>query len=319
MNDISTCRHSCTTYDVAEPKACYKNLLCAKQKRCEGRLFDCQFYHADAWVCMSSNPQRRYDWIEYEDGRVLGTKDQCVNKIKVDSWWRWVFYHCSYCLCKCDAPGSGSDRYWSLKEATANVQKNFLVTGVRFVKIGRVIHPEIEQARALPEGNKNYNLEVRNMNLNCHNSFDSFLGSVDEQSRVWLKSQEVKILDDKTVDTRNPDIMTMNYEQRAIDLDQLKAPSGHVVTGIKLRNLGGHLNLEIRVTPIKFKEGQLLADQSVWIGNDNTPATANKRIQIRVISPDIPTKFKGFSVIDSTTNQFIQFDTTSAKKDVRII
>ncbi len=31
---------------------------------------------------------------------------------KVDSWWRWLFWHCSYCMCKCDAPGPNSDRYW---------------------------------------------------------------------------------------------------------------------------------------------------------------------------------------------------------------
>ena len=34
-----------------------------------------------------------------------------VDKIKVDSWWRWLFFHCSYCLCKCDAPGPTSDRF----------------------------------------------------------------------------------------------------------------------------------------------------------------------------------------------------------------
>ena len=118
MNDQKTCRHNCKTYDVAEPKNCYKNLHCAKQDGCKtptskgsiatffqlnrlfgyklrrgiwiqslfnftiglrpGRLFDCQFYHADAWVCMSQEQsKRKYDWIEYEDGKILGKKDQC--------------------------------------------------------------------------------------------------------------------------------------------------------------------------------------------------------------------------------------------------
>ena len=45
----------------------------------------------------------------------------------------------------------------------------------------------------------------------------------------------------------NSDYMTMSYEQRALDLDILQAPPGHVVTGVKFRNLAGHLNLEIRV------------------------------------------------------------------------
>ena len=47
-----------------------------------GRLFDCQFYHADAWVCMSQEQSRRkYDWVEYEDGRILGKKDQCESEL----------------------------------------------------------------------------------------------------------------------------------------------------------------------------------------------------------------------------------------------
>ena len=36
-----------------------------------------QFYDADAWVCMSEEPGRRYDWIEYEDATILGKKGQC--------------------------------------------------------------------------------------------------------------------------------------------------------------------------------------------------------------------------------------------------
>ena len=79
MNDIGTCRESCPAYEITEPKGCFQNLFCAKQQRCTGRLFDCQFYHADAWVCMSQDPKRKYDWIEYEDGRILGHKQQCAS------------------------------------------------------------------------------------------------------------------------------------------------------------------------------------------------------------------------------------------------
>ena len=96
------------------------------------------------------------------------------------------------------------------------------MTGVRFKKIGRVIHLEVEQARALAEG------------------------SVDEVSRVWLEAKEINVSDDSAA--KNTDYMAMSYEQRAVDLDRLEAPPGHVVTGVKFRNLGGHLNLEIRVS-----------------------------------------------------------------------
>ena len=85
---------------------------------------------------MSNKPGRRYDWVEYEDNTILGNKPsngQCISKknvdiskildtiifllfphadkIKVDSWWRWLVWHCSYCVCKCDSgPGPNTDR-----------------------------------------------------------------------------------------------------------------------------------------------------------------------------------------------------------------
>jgi len=52
------------------------------------------------------------------------------------------------------------------------------------------------------------------------------------------------------------------------------------------------------------------------IGNDNTPATPSQRIQLYLDDPDIPTNSIKKSNIDSTHNQYIMFDATSANKDV---
>ena len=54
----------------------------------------------------------------------------------------------------------------------------------------------------------------------------------------------------------------------------------------------------------------------MWIGNDNTPASARKRQPFFLLAPDVPTRFKGLSIIDTTTNQYLAFDTTSPEKDV---
>ena len=51
--------------------------------------------------------------------------------------------------------------------------------------------------------------------------------------------------------------MMMTYEQRSLDTDLLEAPLGHVVTGVKLRNIGGHVNLEVQVNSI-YKKSQRL-------------------------------------------------------------
>jgi hypothetical protein len=60
---------------------CFKDKFCSQQPRCDnGRLYDCSFYDADAWVCMSEKSNRRYDWIEYEDGTILGLKGHCTSE-----------------------------------------------------------------------------------------------------------------------------------------------------------------------------------------------------------------------------------------------
>lgn len=79
MNSRGSCSDNCAAYQVAEPLGCYKDMFCAKQSPCQGRLFDCQFFHADAWVCLSQDRQRKYDWIEYENGIQLGRQDQCIS------------------------------------------------------------------------------------------------------------------------------------------------------------------------------------------------------------------------------------------------
>ena len=117
-----------------------------------------------------------------------------TDNIKVDSWWRWLIYHCSYCLCKCDQSGPDSDRYWSLKAATADITQNKVVTGVRFVKKDRIIHLEIQQAVAVAEG------------------------GVQDDTREW---KEAESLDVETAKP-NEDIMVMSYEQRAFDTDRLQ-------------------------------------------------------------------------------------------------
>ena len=111
-------------------------------------------------------------------------------------------------------------------------------------------------------------------------------GGIDETTKVWLEPNPVS---DSNL-TASQQVYTMSYEQRALDLDTLSAPEGHVLTGLRFRNIGGHINLEIQVTPIQFGRGQLVADRSTWIANDNTPASNRPRQLLPIISPDIPTR-----------------------------
>ena len=74
--------------------------------------------------------------------------------------------------------------------------------------------------------------------------------------------------------------------------------------------------MEVRVTPIRFANGKLITQRTIWIGNDNTPVTLKHRTRLDINSPDVPTKSLAKSKIDSSNNQYIQFGATSAYKDV---
>ena len=57
---------------------------------------------------------------------------------------------------------------------------------------------------------------------------------------------------------------------------------GHVITGLRFRTLGAHLNLEARITPINFKSGKLSANLSTWIGSDQTQVSEEVSTKVKL-------------------------------------
>ncbi|XP_059475453.1 uncharacterized protein LOC132196671 [Neocloeon triangulifer] len=289
LNSKASCGENCAYYTYAKVHGCYHNQYCSKQRKCNGRVFSCQYIDADSWVCPSDQPNRRYDYIEYENGRVLGRPGFCTRgTTKVDSWWRWLFWHCSYCFCTCDDDGPNSDRYFSLRSALSNYTAGYAVVGMRFVKLNRVIHLQVQQAKVTPRG------------------------GVDVASAEWVAVEAF----DVAATAPGRDYHKMDYEQRAIDLDDLVAPPGYVLTGIRFRRIGTHLNAEILASPMDMEAGTLNADASLWIGNDNTDASIdNPRTGVPLVTPDIPTRTSLPSETDSSSDQFVTFTHSDMSKD----
>ena len=136
---------------------------------------------------MAEEEGRRYDWVEYENGIMLGNKVEPKDWFSVNFlflfWFlptrarartrsRWTpggggssgtAATASASVTRSPTTATGSDkrsrqrqltltlRFWSLLPATADTANNKVVTGVRFTKIGKVIYPQIEQATALEE------------------------------------------------------------------------------------------------------------------------------------------------------------------------
>ncbi|XP_057325997.1 uncharacterized protein LOC130668027 isoform X2 [Microplitis mediator] len=296
LNPTATCRENCAYYSYSNVQGCNYNLFCSQQRKCNGKVLHCQYFDSDMWICPSNkNSNRRYEYIEYENGRVLGKKGSCKNPItKVDSWWRWLFWHCSYCMCFCDDHNRDSDRYFNLRDVTSDVTNNKVITGFRFIKYEQIIHIQIHEGTLAERG------------------------KILENSGSWKPFDNYTILDRGVVN--GEDYHTLSWEKRAIDLDDLTAPVEHVLTGVRFRMVGAHLNFEIRITPFNYTSGLLIKplEKSIWISNDNTDvafSNSEKRKELVISKPDIPTRIKQQSSPDSESNQFLNFGPTDLDKD----
>ncbi|XP_058794289.1 uncharacterized protein LOC131665995 isoform X2 [Phymastichus coffea] len=302
MNPQSTCKENCVYYSYSKVYGCYQNQFCATQKRCNGKLINCQYVDSDMWVCPSEKSStRRYEYIEYENGQMYGQKGTCSRgTTKVDSWWRWLFWHCSYCMCFCDDHNSSSDRYFNLRDVISDIDNNKVVTGVQMKKENQIIHIQIQEGTLLPRG------------------------AIDAQSVSWKKIDNYTIIDPEV--RAGIDYHTIMWEKRAVDLDDLDAPQDHLLTGLRFRVIGAHLNLEIRMTPFNFTSGTLFKEMSVWHSYDTTDASelydldgetyvAKKRTEVKLNKPDVSTRSQVQSIPDSHTNQYIQFGPTDLEKD----
>uniref|UniRef100_A0A182MT46 Uncharacterized protein n=1 Tax=Anopheles culicifacies TaxID=139723 RepID=A0A182MT46_9DIPT len=288
MNTDETCRETCSHYQYGHQQhRCYKELYCSKQQKCAGRIYDCEYIDSDMWICPAApGSQRRYEYIEYENGEIRGRKQHCPRGTsKVDSWWRWLFWHCSYCFCLCDDAGRHSDRYVSLRESVSDITQNRVVTGLRFVKHAQMMHLIVQQGLLLPGG------------------------EIDNSTLEWVVAKPFSHTDKGVRDGR--DFHTLSYERRAVDLDDVLVHPGYVLTGVRFRTLGAHLNLEIRMTEMNFTSGTLVdPKQSIWIGNDETVRT-----EIPLRYKDVPTLAPGKSTPTSKSGQYLRLGPTGGRLD----
>ncbi|XP_022223780.2 uncharacterized protein LOC111075028 isoform X2 [Drosophila obscura] len=297
LNNEETCRETCSFYQSTRSEGCFKDLYCARQPKCSGRLYNCQFVDSDMWVCPSSkNSTRRYEYIEYENGRTLGKRSNCVRgTTKVDSWWRYLFWHCSYCFCMCDEQGLKSDRFFNLREAVSDVKRNRVVTGLRFVKKNRIFHLQIQEGELLPRG------------------------GINHTTLSWKPVENYNIFDRDV--KKGTDYHTLSYESRSIDLDDVNTDdNSFVVTGVRFRVVGAHLNLEACYSEFDFKTGQLQQPEvnSYWKSNDNTDVSGDsktRREKVSLSNADVSTRTITYSIPQSRHNQYIEFTNTDLDKD----
>lgn len=121
-----------------------------------------------------------------------------------------------------------------------------VVTGLRFKKVNRIIHLQIQEGDLLPRG------------------------YINASTVSWKPIANYSLLDRGIQNGK--DYHTMSWSNRSMDLDDLIVDAGSVVTGIRYRVIGSHMNFEIQATEMDFATGKLLDPElnSHWISNDNT-------------------------------------------------
>lgn len=289
LNKDSSCRENCAYYEYSKVYGCYKNQFCSQQRKCNGRILKCEYIDSDMWICPSiQGSDRRYEYIEYENNRLFGQKNTCKRETtKVDSWWRWLFWHCSYCFCYCDDNNVNSDRYFSLREVVSDVANNKVVTGIRFRKVKQIIHMQIQEGELMPRG------------------------YINKSSIRWKPIEEFSVLDNNV--KNGVDYHTLSWEKRGLDLDDLVLDDNLLLTGLKFRMIGSRLNLEARMTSFNFTTGKLIKplERSFWISHDRT-----NRTEVTFENPDIPTRLPLLALPDSKPFQYLNFAPSDQKSDV---
>lgn len=103
-------------------------------------------------------------------------------------------------------------------------------------------------------------------------------GKINASSLHWVP------VDNYTLNERgvrnNRDYYTLSYGARSIDLDDVHTEdNSFVVTGVRFRVVGAHLNLEARLSEFNFETGKLVnpEENSFWKSNDNTDVSGDKR------------------------------------------
>ncbi|XP_074093604.1 uncharacterized protein LOC141523924 [Cotesia typhae] len=303
--DLTTdesCSHNC---DLESIKPTINLDECADYR-------DCQYIEGSYEIC-EANPKssRLYQWVVYEKGVFYGdnSTDLCVNNI-VERYSKLSFTKfrwCDYCVCTCvKKPSKNRDviAAISFRDQVSDMRKNLVVVGIRFIKKDQMIHIQIKEGKIRPR---------RFIDHGAWKETEKFFYDYSKKTLFVINDDE----------TQSPLQLGIDYGlPEEIHFDDLVAPEGFVVTGVRFRFAGdslgfpkkinGSIQLQIRVTPFDYFTGKLKdITQTKWI----VPELKATRKELVLAEPDLPTK-SSTNKLDSKTDQFVKFKASDLKKDV---
>lgn len=81
LNRERTCTDTCQNYQFTEQFGCSEKSICNRQSKCQGKILSCTSLEDNMWICPGSKQtNRRYDFIVYDSGKVLGEAKPCPTR-----------------------------------------------------------------------------------------------------------------------------------------------------------------------------------------------------------------------------------------------
>lgn len=79
LNRERSCLNTCPNFQYVQSTfGCTEDSICNRQPKCQGKLVSCRSFNDDMWICPGGkNDLRRYEYITYDDGSVLGKAKPC--------------------------------------------------------------------------------------------------------------------------------------------------------------------------------------------------------------------------------------------------
>ncbi|XP_074097455.1 uncharacterized protein LOC141526368 [Cotesia typhae] len=272
---------------------------------------ECRYITKSFDICeLEKNESRNYQWFKDSNGVVYGPgqNESCPNTVKsVSSYYQAsTVYFCDYCVCICQRHPEDKPNVVtaiSFRDQVSNIKENKVVVGVRFIKKDNLMHVQIKEAK-LDSSLKNVEFSVWKELEDFH--YDEYL----DQYVVIVNSKKSSLA------------LGLDYgHPESINFDDLIAPTGFVITGVRFRYAGdsfdsphlkfGAVELQIRVSAFDVVEKKISNDPLThWIA----PKKQDKRDELELYEPDNPTKSIENN-IDSKPGQFVRFQASDLKKD----
>ncbi|XP_008560277.2 uncharacterized protein LOC103580336 [Microplitis demolitor] len=257
LTSDGSCSGSCSginTHKIYREYEDFQKKTWYPENPCQGMINECRDMNYVEFCEMPGNFKERLIYVDNYDDRTYGSTQNCWFGKKSALWKLMIgAYRCHPCLCQCieDKAESKATRTVSFRPQRTDVNKNMVLTGIRFIKKNQVIHLQIEQGKLIKDG------RIENGTTEWL-PIDEFKYDAETEGGAF-----VRVVNDKEIPMKKDiDYGFITDKRRYFYLDDLIVEEpNYVITGARLTLAmfsPDDFQLEVRVTRFNFTTGSLI-------------------------------------------------------------